>query len=126
MTAFLTPDGEPFYAGHVLPAGAAPRDAGVPAGARPAIAEAWRERRDEVEPQGAQIAERDRAARRRWRRRGAARPTRSPRAALERCAERSTRSWGGFGGAPKFPQPMTLEFVLRLRAARRARRAARW
>ena len=21
--------------------------------------------------------------------------------------------WGGFGGAPKFPQPMTLEFVLR-------------
>src|SRR5207245_10089914 len=22
-------------------------------------------------------------------------------------------AWGGFGGAPKFPQPMTLEFVLR-------------
>src|SRR5207245_2143837 len=21
--------------------------------------------------------------------------------------------WGGFGGAPKFPQPMTLEFLLR-------------
>jgi hypothetical protein len=24
--------------------------------------------------------------------------------------------WGGFGGAPKFPQPMTLEFLLRCRA----------
>ena len=22
-------------------------------------------------------------------------------------------TWGGFGGAPKFPQPMTLEFLLR-------------
>ena len=36
-----------------------------------------------------------------------------PRGVRRVCTRRSTIERGGFGGAPKFPQPMTLEFVLR-------------
>jgi uncharacterized protein YyaL (SSP411 family) len=38
------------------------------------------------------------------------------RAALEGLRAAFDPEWGGFGGAPKFPQPMTLEFLLRCRA----------
>ena len=32
---------------------------------------------------------------------------------LETLARRFDGEWGGFGGAPKFPQPMVIEFLLR-------------
>ena len=55
----------------------------------------------------------------RARRRSSEPPTsRSTRRSLRRrarggCAASFDARWGGFGGAPKFPQPMTLEFLLR-------------
>jgi uncharacterized protein YyaL (SSP411 family) len=111
MSVFLTPDLEPFYGGTYFP----PDDRhGLPAFSRllEAIAEAWRTRRGEIATQGRQLAAhlRDRLdvpA-------GSADPQLGQ---LERAAARLTRAFdpvhAGFGGAPKFPPPMPLEFLLR-------------
>ena len=59
---------------------------------------------------------------------GRSQPRRSStRRARALSRARSTASNGGFGGAPKFPQPAVLEFLLRYRQAHRRRpRAERW
>ncbi|MEO8291648.1 MAG: thioredoxin domain-containing protein [Actinomycetota bacterium] len=111
LTAFLTPDGEPFYAGTYFPP--EPRH-GMPAFRQilAGIAEAWRDRREEVTQQGSRIVEH--IAR-------AANLTAARVPLTEEVAADATevlrssfdRRWGGFGGASKFPQPMVLEFLLR-------------
>ena len=111
LTAFLTPDGEPFFAGTYFPP--------VPQRGLPSfrqvlggIAEAWSERRDEVVTQGAKIAEHIARV-------GLLSASPEPltdeiaRSALSHLHQAFDSERGGFGGAPKFPQPMTLEFVLR-------------
>jgi uncharacterized protein YyaL (SSP411 family) len=119
MTVFLTPDGRPFYAGTYFPR--EPRG-GMPGFADlcRALADAWTERRDEV------IAQADRATGR-----VAAAAERSPlgpttgapfeRALLDEAMLSLARSFdpvqGGFGGAPKFPPSLALEW-LAVRAAR--------
>ncbi|MGI8928670.1 MAG: thioredoxin domain-containing protein [Candidatus Limnocylindrales bacterium] len=118
MSVFLTPDGKPFYGGTYFPDTARhglPSFSDVLAG----VAEAWRERRTEVEEAGTQIVRTISAQLR-------ATPAGSDPAgstgaagwmldaavvALER--EFDARN-GGWGGAPKFPQPMTIEFLLRM------------
>jgi uncharacterized protein YyaL (SSP411 family) len=120
MTLFLTPDGRPFFAGTYFP----PRDAhGTPGFGRvlEAIDEAWRHRRDEVEGQADSLVE---AISRRATlpgdllgdAAGAAEPSeRYPAllaAATAELASRFDPSWGGFGPAPKFPQPALLELCL--------------
>jgi len=111
LTAFLTPAGEPFYAGTYYPP--EPRH-GMPAFRQvlTGIAEAWRDRRDEVSLQGARIVEHIAHAAQL----SAGEEPLGPDIA-EEATEALRRSfdarWGGFGGAPKFPQPMALEFVLR-------------
>jgi uncharacterized protein YyaL (SSP411 family) len=112
MSVFLTPDGKPFYGGTYFPD--RPRH-GLPSFAQilKGVAEAWRERRAEVESSGSAIAASIAGAASRL----------SPQAggvqewmldsalvSLER--EFDTRH-GGWGGAPKFPQPMTIEYLLR-------------
>ena len=123
LTAFLTPDGRAVLRRDLLPARAAPRDAGVPAGPdrhRRRVARAPRRgRRAGRRGSSSTIA---RAAQL-HRRRGAARRTDIADAAPSALRRSFDARWGGFGGAPKFPQPMTLEFLLRRCAARRARRA---
>ena len=59
LTAFLTPDGRPFFAGTYFPP--EPRH-GIPAFRQvlAGIAEAWRDRRGEILEQGQQIVARDR------------------------------------------------------------------
>src|SRR5262245_53500604 len=110
-TVFLTPDGRPFYAGTYFPP--EPRH-GIPSFRQllEAIAEAWRERRDDLENQAARLV--DALG-------GAARLTAgdaelSP--ALLDAAERSLArdyepSFGGFGRAPKFPPSSALELLMR-------------
>jgi uncharacterized protein YyaL (SSP411 family) len=82
------------------------------------IAEAWRDRRDEVLEQGDQVVA------------SIGRPTELAAsdapldddvaaAAMDALRRGFDPRWGGFGGAPKFPQPTTLGFVLR-RAVREA------
>ncbi len=113
MTVFLTPEGEPFFAGTYYP-----REdrLGMPAFEKVlrAISEAWRDRRDEARSQGRQVAEH--VALQTDALKGAA--DRSPtdgvlREAFEGVRRAFDPEWGGFGGAPKFPQPMTLDFLLR-------------
>src|SRR6266566_2508140 len=111
MTVFLTPDGRPFYAGTYFPK----EDRhGLPAFTRvlDAIAEAWREQRDKVEEQGRTVVQRIG----RISQLGESRDPLSEDVLLQAHAglrRAFDPQWGGFGGAPKFPQPMTLEFLLR-------------
>ena len=121
MSAFLTPEGRPFYAGTYYPKD--PRH-GMPSFRQvlTGIAEAWRERRDEIEVQAGRVTE---AIAQISRPQGGqpeqGQPYTSDRSLSEAVAQEAfdglkgsfdTR-WGGFGGAPKFPQPMVLEFLLR-------------
>jgi len=110
MSVFLTPDGRPFYGGtyfpptphHGLPAF---RD--VLAGA----ARAWREQRLEVVAAGRRLAD-TLAEQNRLPSDGAA-PTRELLAgAVDTLQARFDSLNGSWGGAPKFPQPMTLDFLL--------------
>ncbi|MGH2651197.1 MAG: thioredoxin domain-containing protein, partial [Actinomycetota bacterium] len=111
LTAFLTPEGEPFYAGTYFPN----EDRhGLPAFRKilASISDAWENRRDEAITQGRRVV--DAIARA-----GTMSASRDPLSddVLRRAFDAQRRSfdhrWGGFGGAPKFPQPMTLEFMLR-------------
>ncbi|HEX6655629.1 MAG TPA: thioredoxin domain-containing protein, partial [Candidatus Limnocylindria bacterium] len=111
MSVFLMPDLRPFFGGTYFP----PDDRhGLPAFRRvlEAISDAYRNRRDDVEQQGSQLAAH-------LQQQLSVRPsTADPQVAqLELAAVRIGQTFdaahGGFGGAPKFPAPMTLEFLLR-------------
>lgn len=106
MTCFLTPDGRPFFCGTYYP--------------KPnfmqlltAVAETWRDRRDEVEKASDQITTE-------LRKMAGGLPGGGPPVAPELCdhavaavlADEDTRH-GGFGGAPKFPPSALLEGLLR-------------
>ncbi|MFM7107420.1 MAG: thioredoxin domain-containing protein [Planctomycetaceae bacterium] len=119
MSVFLTPDLEPFFAGTYWPP--EPRH-GMPGFAQvlAAVLEAWRERRDKVVEQAAEIT---RAIARRSAAGGGGPPPSGD--LLEHAAVTLARSFdaahGGFGTAPKFPHPMDLRLLLR--TARRSGRA---
>ncbi|WP_433181112.1 thioredoxin domain-containing protein [Actinoallomurus sp. CA-150999] len=104
MTVFMTPGGEPFYCGTYFP--------------RPhfqqllrAVDQAWRDKRDDVIAQGRKVvgALAGQAA---IGGEGAPEPE-----VLDTAVRDLERSYdganGGFGGAPKFPPSMVLEFMLR-------------
>lgn len=112
MTVFLMPDGSPFYGGTYFPP--QPRH-GLPSFRQvlAGVAEAYEDRRDEV-VQGADSL-RDILAR------GMSinpQPESLDAGLLDKAfraiAARFDPTSGGFGGAPKFPQPMVLDFLLRL------------
>ncbi|HYJ60212.1 MAG TPA: thioredoxin domain-containing protein [Actinomycetota bacterium] len=111
MTVFCTPEGAPFFAGTYFPD--EPRH-GMPSFRQvlEGIDEAWRERRDEVDAAGRAVTATLREV-------TAIDPSAEPLddavtdAALAALVRAADRIHGGFGHAPKFPQPMTLEFVAR-------------
>jgi uncharacterized protein YyaL (SSP411 family) len=111
MTVFLTPEGEPFYGGTYFPP--APRH-GLPAFPQVlrAVAEAWRHRRGEVLVSSRRLAaELGRGGRVRA---GGRLLTEDLLAgAFGALAAQFDETHGGTVGAPKFPQPMIWEFVLR-------------
>jgi uncharacterized protein YyaL (SSP411 family) len=115
MSVFLTPDGRPFFAGTYFP----PADRhGLPGFARllDAIAEAWRDRRAEVERQADALARAaaDQAAPTFPEPTPAAEGYRARlRGAVSELAARFDPARGGFGAAPKFPQPALVELCLR-------------
>ena len=111
MTVFLTPDGAPFYGGTYFPP--------VPSRGMPSfqqvllsLADAYENRRDEVLQSAESVRDYLQAAT------STAIPKSTLGPALLDAAAGSLRSqldhtFGGFGGAPKFPQPMNLEVLLR-------------
>ena len=111
LTVFLTPDGKPFFGGTYFP----PEDRhGMPGFRRvlKTVADAYRNRRGESEKAAKQIVTALTA-----KARGG--DTKEPLVldildkaylSLEKDFDRDN---GGFGSAPKFPQPMALEFILR-------------
>jgi uncharacterized protein YyaL (SSP411 family) len=111
MTCFLTPSGEPFHCGTYYPP--TPRS-GMP-GFRQllgAVTKAWREDGERVRRSAGEIAARlaDNAAA--TLPPGAVDPDSLDRAAAT-LGELFDPRTGGFGGAPKFPPSMALEFLLR-------------
>jgi uncharacterized protein len=111
MTVFLTPDGTPFYGGTYFP----PEDRhGLPGFPKllAAISDAWRSRRNEVEQSARELTE-SLGQSERLRRAGTALGEEILFSAFQGISGQFDEEWGGLGGAPKFPQPMIWEFVLR-------------
>ncbi len=111
MTVFLTPEGVPFYGGTYFP----PEDRqGMPGFPRVllGVAEAYRERRGAVVEAGRQLIEQMQQAER-LRQSASLLTADILQAAYQGVARDFDERWGGLGQAPKFPQPMIWEFMLR-------------
>jgi uncharacterized protein len=111
MTVFLTPEGMPFYGGTYFP----PADRqGMPGFPRllGAVAEAYRNKREDVTNAGAQLLQAIASPARLQ-----AGDTLLTNQLMDEAAEAMLRAhdddFGGFGNAPKFPQAMTLDFLMR-------------
>jgi hypothetical protein len=109
LTVFCTPDGRPFYGGTYYPP--EPRH-GLPSFREvlATIARAWATQRSEVEESASrvvsQLARRPQGV--------AAEPpgAHSLAAAARQLLAAADQTYGGFGGAPKFPTPTSLEALL--------------
>lgn len=122
MTVFLTPDGRPFYGGTYFPPDDRRHGQYVMPGFRRillSIAQLYAQDREKVEEQAEELAQ---FLRQRGnvplRNRGKAQQGR-PELAMLAVASQALASdfdaqHGGFGGAPKFPHSMALEFLLRM------------
>jgi hypothetical protein len=120
LTVFCTPDGAPFYAGTYFPP--EPRH-GLPSfrDVLLQIERAYRERRGDVQQSAEQILA---ALAQRPRGEAGAAPGRATAAqAALRLLQRADPEHGGFGGAPKFPTPGSLDLLLASTDALPARKA---
>ncbi|MFR9729977.1 thioredoxin domain-containing protein [Saccharopolyspora sp. MS10] len=110
MTCFLTPDGEPFHCGTYYP----PKPLrGMPSFPQllEAVASAWTERGDEVRAAASRVVEQLAGQ-------GPGLPEAGVdeqvlESAVARLDDEFDQVNAGFGGAPKFPPSMVLEFLLR-------------
>ncbi|MER6410636.1 thioredoxin domain-containing protein [Streptomyces humidus] len=111
MTVFLTPDAEPFYFGTYFPP--EPRH-GMPSFKQvlEGVRQAWTDRRDEVAEVAGKIV-RDLAGREISYGDSLAPGEQELSQALLGLTREYDPQRGGFGGAPKFPPSMVLEFLLR-------------
>ncbi|MFE4666155.1 thioredoxin domain-containing protein [Streptomyces sp. NPDC056716] len=111
MTVFLTPDAEPFYFGTYFPP--APRH-GMPGFPQvlEGVRQAWEQRREEVGEVAGKIV-RDLAGREISYGDGQAPGKEELARALLGLTREYDPQRGGFGGAPKFPPSMVIEFLLR-------------
>jgi uncharacterized protein YyaL (SSP411 family) len=112
LNTFLTPDGEPFYAGTYFP----PESRrGMPSWRMVlmGVADAWSERREQVSQQAGQLVQALNAS-------GRLEPSLEPitaapvRGAIEALRASYDPAQGGFGGAPKFPPASAIELLLAL------------
>jgi uncharacterized protein YyaL (SSP411 family) len=114
MSVFLAPDGRPFFGGTYFPP--TPRY-GMPSFAQVllSVADAWQNRRRELieggERLAAAIEQQQMALSEGVKREDVKRETLE--SAFQKIQQSFDRVHGGWGEAPKFPQPMALEFLLR-------------
>ena len=110
LNVFLTPELEPFWGGTYFPPTNAMGRPGL-LQLLPRLAEAWREQRTEIAGTGGQVM-------------AFLRTLSGPRgepvdattlanACAEFLSRQSDDRFGGFGGAPKFPSPANLHFLIR-------------
>jgi uncharacterized protein YyaL (SSP411 family) len=110
MTVFMTPDGEPFFCGTYFPRARFVRLV-------TAVADAWRENREKIKSESERIAATLKENAAAWSDVSAG----AGDVPLEEAASQAVAgleagfdtAHGGFGGAPKFPPSMVLEFLLR-------------
>lgn len=111
MSVFLTPEGQPFYGGTYFPP--------VRRYNRPsfsevllAIARLWRDDRPKIVESSAQISEHIQGA---LQIQASERPLQAGLVGQASQALAQAYDWkhGGWGSAPRFPQPMAIEFLLR-------------
>lgn len=111
MSLFLTPEGVPFYGGTYFPNS---RRYNMPAftDVLAAIADAWKNRRDEIKASGTQILQAIQSSDLLTTQDAPLDPH-----TLVQAVTNIHQSFdsvnGGWGHAPKFPQPMTIEFLIR-------------
>jgi len=112
LNCFLTPEGKPFYGGTYFPVTS---HHGLPSWTEVlhAVAEAYRSRRDDVDKSADALTEAISRAQ------GVQRTTQDwdPDilvAAYGQAMAQCDWKHGGFGGAPKFPQPVVLDWILRV------------
>ena len=109
MTVFLSPDGRPFYGGTYFP----PEDRmGMPAFKKvlTAVAEAYSSRRAEIMQSADQIVAHLQNT---LSGTGPVANAETLQSAVRVIRSQFDQQHGGFGGAPKFPQAMTIDFLLR-------------
>ncbi len=114
MSVFLTPLGQPFYGGTYFP----PRPRFNMPSFRDVlmrIVQAWQEEPDRIRQLGAQFGERLQGSD--LLSQESTREGPPSEKAIEAAAMKLAQSYdwqhGGWGGAPKFPQPMVIDFLLR-------------
>ncbi len=113
MSVFITPEGQPFYGGTYFPP---ERRYGMPSftDVLLSVADAWQNRRQELVESGQRLVA---AIEQQSAISANSKPeTLNPETlntAFENLWQRFDRTHGGWGDAPKFPQPMALEFLLR-------------
>ncbi|MGI8968633.1 MAG: thioredoxin domain-containing protein, partial [Chloroflexota bacterium] len=112
LNVFLTPDGLPFFGGTYFPPVAGRGIAAWP-DVLAAIADAYRERRADLLHNAAILTRHIAQAQTRTGEAVALNPD-LLRAALRAASHEFDHRSGGFGGAPKFPQPLGLDLILRL------------
>ncbi|HET9913381.1 MAG TPA: thioredoxin domain-containing protein [Anaerolineales bacterium] len=110
MSVFITPDLRPFYAGTYFPP---VRRYNMPSFKEVllSLAKAWREERDEVDRVGSQVLQHIQPQTLGQGEESLTAETLE--AATKFILESYDWGYGGWGAAPKFPQPMTIEFLLR-------------
>jgi uncharacterized protein YyaL (SSP411 family) len=112
MTVFLMPDGRPFFGGTYFPK--SPRG-GMPSFSQMLenVHDVWLHRRDDLDAQATELTEA--IGRENLLDSDHQRPTID---VLDQAAHtlrsHHDAAWGGFGGAPKFPQSMSLDVLLRV------------
>jgi len=114
MTVFLTPDAVPFYGGTYYPPADRYNIPGFPR-VLMGVAEAYRDRQDEIRDTGTSLI----SELRRLSETGGSDQPIGPEllnAAYVGIVRNYDSVNGGFGGAPKFPPAMTLDFLLRIHA----------
>lgn len=112
MTVFLDHEGRPFYGGTYFPPTARP---GMPSftDLLTAIDTAWRDQRDEIVGQATRLTEAIAAITDQLVAADDLPGREVLDQALNQLHQQFDAEWGGFGGAPKFPQAMALDLLLR-------------
>jgi uncharacterized protein YyaL (SSP411 family) len=121
MTMFLTPEGVPFYGGTYFPR---TDRQGMPSFTKilHVVSGAYASKRDDVERTAASVKEMYTAATSATRSAGPLTPALLD-AAYRALSQRFDDTNGGFEGAPKFPQTMALDFLLRYASRRHVEHA---